>query len=99
STYERTTLINLYIPVHTSGTKAALGDNRVPTECPQETSFQGLITMAYDTKRLCLSCAEGLAEAAPAQQRYCSLTCRERMKKRRKRLKEGSPEPSELQRL
>lgn len=55
--------------------------------------------MAYAPKRLCPSCAEELAEAAPAQQRYCSLTCRERMKKRRKRLKEGSPEPSELQRL
>ncbi|MDN6148844.1 MAG: hypothetical protein L0I94_08405 [Yaniella sp.] len=55
--------------------------------------------MEHAAKRLCPSCGDELSEAALSQQKYCSLTCRERMKKRRRRLKEGSSEPAELQRL
>src|SRR5699024_12005535 len=35
--------------------------------------------------RLCKACEEQLPDVTPKQQKYCSLTCRERMKKRRQR--------------
>lgn len=49
--------------------------------------------------RICRSCEIELPLAAPIQQKYCSSTCRERMKKRRKRLKSEMNDSSELQRL
>ena len=49
--------------------------------------------------RVCKSCDEKLATSAPAHQKYCSSTCRERMKKRRKRSKISNVEHTELQRL
>lgn len=55
--------------------------------------------MEHVTKRLCPSCEDELSEAAPSQQKYCSSTCRERMKKRRKRLKAETTDLTELQRL
>jgi len=55
--------------------------------------------MSRNDIRLCKSCEKELPTSAPAQQKYCSSTCRERMKKRRTRLKHSTTEHVELQRL
>lgn len=55
--------------------------------------------MSRNDIRVCKSCEKELPASAPAQQKYCSSTCRERMKKRRTRLKLSTTEQVELQRL
>lgn len=55
--------------------------------------------MSRTTIRVCKSCEQELPASAPAQQKYCSPTCRERMKKRRTRLKRSTTDHLELQRL
>lgn len=55
--------------------------------------------MSRTVIRLCKSCEQELPPSAPAQQKYCSSTCRERMKKRRTRLRRSTTEHVELQRL
>jgi len=55
--------------------------------------------MSRNDIRACKSCEKELPSSAPAHQKYCSSTCRERMKKRRKRSKVSTIEPTELHRL
>jgi len=55
--------------------------------------------MSRNDIRACKSCEKELPTSAPAHQKYCSSTCRERMKKRRKRSKVSTIEPTELHRL
>lgn len=55
--------------------------------------------MSRKNIRLCKSCKAELSATAPAQQKFCSATCRERMKKRRQRLKVQVAEVGELERL
>src|SRR5699024_9179750 len=51
------------------------------------------------SSRLCKACKKQLTDVTPKQQKYCSLTCRERMKKRRQRFKREATDTSEFRRL